>query len=283
MKLREPVRLRKNESDAEGEARHMRKLRVVMAFVLAAALVVGVVGCSGLVEDLIDDFDDDVDDDFDDNGNGGIGLRIMPQQWQALTAQEQADGSFQVHARPLMAAGGAPFSDYTWTLASGSNFPPGTTVTPTTGVFSGSGNGLVAGETYHFQMVVTDGTTTASSDFQLTPLAAGGIPPTAVFQQWMGVPTIQLPDANADEPYGASLAVLAGTPPYSWFEDASYAGRGDFDLSGLVIDEVSGIVRGTLMHSAAGKTLRFRIVVRDHTGATAVTEPGGPVYEIVVR
>lgn len=253
----------------------MRKMYVAMTFILSAALVVGLAGCGGLVEDLIDD--------IDDNGNGGIALRIMPQQWQTLTAQEQADGSFQVHARPLLAAGGAPLSGYTWALASGSSFPPGTTVSPLTGVFHGNGNGLVAGNTYPFEMQVTDGSSTVRGTFQLTALPAGDIPPSMVFQQWMGVPTIRLPDANADQPYGASLAVLAGTPPYSWFEDASYADRGDFHLSGLVIDQARGIVRGTLMHSAAGKTLRFRIVVKDHTGATAVTEPGRPVYEIVVK
>jgi hypothetical protein len=248
-----------------------------MTFTLSAALVVGLVGCSGLIDDLIDDIDDDIDD------NGGIALRILP--GQALTAQQQADGSFQVHAQPLRAAGGAPFSGYTWACASGSNFPPGTTVAPLTGVFSGGGNGLVAGNTYQFEMQVSDGTSTARTNFTLTVagIPVGGIPPFMVFQQWMGVPTIQLPDAKADQPYGASLAVLAGTPPYSWFEDASYAGRGDFNLSGLVIDQASGIVRGTLMHSAAGKTLRFRIVVKDHTGETAVTEPGRPVYEIVVQ
>ena len=44
-----------------------------------------------------------------------------------------------------------------------------------------------------------------------------------------------------------------------------------------------GIVRGTPMNSASGKTLRFKLVVRDSTGATAATDGIGPTYQIVVQ
>jgi len=68
--------------------------------------------------------------------------------------------------------------------------------------------------------------------------------------------------------------------PYSWSEDASYSERGDFDLSGLTIDQSSGIVRGTLFNSSSGKTLKFKVIVKDSTGATALF---GPVYTITVK
>ncbi len=248
----------------------MRRTYASLVLVAALSALLVVAGCGGV-------------GGVGGGASAGIPLRII--SGQTLTAQEQADGSFQVHAEPLLAAGGAPLSGYTWTLASGSSFPPGTTVDPLTGVFHGNGQGLEAGRTYPFEMQVSDGTTTVRGTFQLTvaPVPPSGIPPFAVFQQAMGVPTVELPDAKADQPYAASLYVFAGTPPYSWFEDTSYEGRGNFDLSGLVIDQARGIVRGTVMHSAAGKTLRFRIVVKDHTGETAATEPGRPVYEIVVR
>ncbi|MEA3402691.1 MAG: Ig domain-containing protein [Armatimonadota bacterium] len=217
-------------------------------------------------------------------GNGKVStLRVVP--GQTVRAQELEDGSFVVTSQPLLATGGSPLSGYTWTLASGSAFPPGTTVTAPTGVFHGSGKGLIAGKTYSFNMQVSDGTHTATGtiNLEVEPAPTDGIVPFTVFQQPMGIPVIRLPNAQANRPYGASLQVYSGVPPYSWFEDTSYAGRTAFELSGLTIDMARGVVRGTVMNSAAGKTLRFRIVVKDSTGETAATEPGRPVYEIVVE
>jgi len=102
----------------------------------------------------------------------------------------------------------------------------------------------------------------------------------------MNVDSFALDDAHANKPYGASLFAMGGTPPYNWREDASYSGRGDFDLSGLTIDQSSGIVRGTLFNSASGKTLKFRVVVQDAAGDTDVNSRYGvdwTVYTITVR
>ncbi|MGA8849072.1 MAG: Ig domain-containing protein [Dehalococcoidia bacterium] len=138
-------------------------------------------------------------------------------------------------------------------------------------------------------MEVSDGTSTAtrSVTFVVTTASSApsdGIPmpgcPEALFQQWQGVPSFALDDANANKPYGASLFVMGGIPPYSWSEDTSYSGRGDFDLSGLTIDQSSGIVRGTPFDSASGKTLKFRVIVKDSAGDTAIS---GPVYTITVK
>lgn len=218
-----------------------------------------------------------------DDGGAVSSLRVL--SGQVLAAQELQDGSVRVTPEPLLAAGGAPFSGYTWTIASGSAFPPGTSVAALTGVFNGSGNGLVGGRNYTFNVQVSDGTRTATGTItlQVADLAPGEIPPLAVLQQPMGVPVINLPAARANQPYGASLQVLGGDPPYTWLEDTTYAGRGDFQLSGLTIDMARGIVRGTPMNSASGKTLRFKLVVRDSTGATAATDGIGPTYQIVVQ
>lgn len=244
--------------------------RVGLAGLLTGVLVVALalVGCGG--------------SDDDDGGGGGSNLQVVP--GQVVRAQQMPDGSFTVIAQPLLATGGSPFSGYTWRLVSGSSFPPGTTVNFLTGVFSGSGNGLTAGRTYEFDMAVGDGTSIATGTITLEvrPVPENGIVPIPEFQQPMGVPNLRLPDAQANRPYGASLRVLGGVPPYSWFEDETYDGRGAFGLSGLKIDMARGIVRGTVMNSAAGKTLRFRIVVRDSTGEIALTD-GGPIYEIVVQ
>lgn len=210
-------------------------------------------------------------------------LRVPPNQM--VQAQQLADGSFSVCPQALIAIGGAPLSGYTWSLPTGSAYPPGTTVSALTGVFHGSGNGLEAGRDYLFDVRVSDGTRSASGTIRLrvARYPDDGIVGLPVFQQPMGVPVIRLQDGRANSPYGASLHVSGGTPPYSWFEDAGYAGRGDFALSGLTIDMARGVVRGTIMNSAAGKTLRFRITVRDNTDAIAATDGVGPVYEIRVQ
>lgn len=244
-------------------------LRLYSAVLLSAVLVTGIFlsGCGGTSTD---------------DGGGVSNLRVLP--GQIVRGQELQDGSIWITPQSLLAAGGSPFSGYNWSIASGSAFPPGTTVTVPTGVFNGSGNGLVAGQNYSFQMQVSDGSRTATGTItlQVEALPAGGIPPLITFQQPMGIPVINLPTARANAPYGASLWVYGGQPPYSWFEDATYAGRGDFALSGLTIDMARGIVRGTPMNSASGKTLRFKLVVRDNTGATAATDGVGPVYQITV-
>ena len=221
--------------------------------------------------------------DGSDTQGGSVSNLRVPNQM--VHAQQMADGSFTVTPQTLIATGGAPFSGYNWTLPSGSTYPPGTSVSVPTGVFHGSGNGLVAGNTYTFTVQVSDGTrsATGSVSLQVTPYSADGLIALPVFQQPLGVPVIRLPDARANSPYGASLHVKSGVPPYTWTEDASFAGRGDFGLSGLTIDMARSVVRGTVMNSAAGKTLRFMIVVRDSTGAIAATEGNRPVYEIRVQ
>lgn len=218
-----------------------------------------------------------------DNGGGVSTLRVLSDQ--IVRAQELSDGSFSVTAQPLLATGGSPLSGYTWSLAAGSSYPPGTTVAALTGVFDGSGNGLTPGRTYPFTVQVSDGSRTATGTINLavSALPSGGIPPITVFQQPMGVPIIRLPIARTNQPYGASLQVYGGDAPYSWLEDDTYAGRGDFALSGLRIDMARGIVRGTVMNSARGKTLRFRLVVRDNNDDIAATDGMGPTYEIVVQ
>lgn len=238
---------------------------VLLCVVLSVALVV--TGCGG---------------GGADGGGGGSNLRVLANQ--VVQAQQLNDGSFEVTSQPLLAAGGSPLSGYTWSLASGSAYPPGTTVSALTGVFGGSGAGLAPGQ-YDFGMVVSDGSSTASGVITLvvSPLPTNGIPPILVFQQPMGVPVIRLPNATANEPYGASLQVIGGVPPYTWLEDPSYVGPEDFGLSGLRIDQARGIVRGTPFNSAAGKTLRFKLIVTDNEGETAATDGVGPVYEILVQ
>jgi len=180
-----------------------------------------------------------------------------------------------------MAAGGSPFSGYTWSKPTGVLFPPlGTTVDFLTGVFKGTGGTLSEGPHPPFTMEVSDGTSTATGNFILNVTTAS-VCPWALLQQYPISP-FALDDAVADKPYGASLFAMGGVPPYWWREDTSYNGRGDFALSGLTIDWSRGVVRGTPSSSSAGKTLKFRVIVRDNAGDTS-DGPDGPVYTITVK
>jgi hypothetical protein len=236
----------------------------------AVVIVVGVSGCGGLTSTI------------EDGGNGGGGtgsgnLRVLP--YQSVRATVSGTGEVVVWPQTLLAEGGSPLSGYTWTVAPGNTLPVGTNVNVLTGVFWGSGAGLTPG-TYPFTMQVSDASTTATGTITLVVEQHGDIVPFPEFQQRIDTAEIPLMDARAGHPYGASLYVLGGQPPYSWAEDTSYPGRTDFDLSGLTIDATRGVVRGTPMSSAAGKTLRFRVVVHDSAGDTAI---GEPVYTIAVQ
>lgn len=234
--------------------------------IVVMAVVVGLTGCSGLTT---------IDVNGGDTGSGT--LMVLPNQTVHASIDAGGRGTF-VDAQTLLACGGSPLSGYTWTIAPGSTFPPGTTVAPLTGVFSGSGEGLTPGQ-YTFKMQVSDGSTTATGNITLV-VQEYEIAPSAVLQQWPDIMERPLVDGRAGHPYGASLFVMGGEPPYTWAEDTSYAGRADFDASGLVIDAARGVVRGTINSSAAGKTLRFRVVVKDSAGDTAVYSP---VYTITVH
>jgi hypothetical protein len=144
-----------------------------------------------------------------------------------------------VNAQPLLAYGGAPLSGYTWTLAPGSTFPPGTTVVPLTGVFKGSGGTVVPG-TYFFDMVVSDGSRTATRTFQFNVETASGgsLCGKALFQQSV-LSSINLPHAKAGRPYGCSLMVWGGTPPYTWS-----LGPGESLPGGLVVVGAGRVVAG---------------------------------------
>ena len=90
--------------------------------------------------------------------------------------------------------------------------------------------------------------------------------------------SFQLPNAEAGQPYGATLYAVGGKPPYQWSLDPEYST--DFALTGLWLDPSKGLIRGTISDSMAGKTIRFAVIVKDSTGQTAL---GKPIYEIHVE
>lgn len=187
---------------------------------------------------------------------------------------------YRVWPESLIAYGGQPLSGYTWTVATGSVMPAGTIVDALTGVFHSSGGQILPGR-HKFDMTVSDGSTTATATYVFVVdtydmTASGSIPmpvPVPEFQQPQ-VPYIYLPDAITGHGYGASLwAYGVSELPWSWYLDS-----GELP-PGLVVDQVTGVVRGTPFSSAAGKTYQFTVKVVDRNGNVAIP---GPTYVINV-
>jgi hypothetical protein len=214
--------------------------------------------------------------------NAGSELRVLTSatgQNQTISANIDNSGYVNFNPQQLMADGGSPLHSYTWSLESSPTPPSGVSITSLTGVVTrpgNSGTGLSVGKKT-FKVKVSDGSSTAtgSVDLVITGYTPG---PLAVLQQ-LGSP-FTLVDGVANKPYGASLYVTGGTPPYSWSLDASYAGSADLTAAGLLVDASAGIVRGTIMNSASGKTIRFKVIVTDNAGETAI---GSTVYTIKVK
>jgi hypothetical protein len=168
-----------------------------------------------------------------------------------------------VTAIKLQARGGSPISGYTWTLSGGSTFPTGTTVESLTGIFKGTSANVIPGR-YNFSMTVSDGSRTATGNYELIVETGNGDPfgtgtpcGVGIFQQPSN-PTINLPAATEGRYYGATLELVVGNAgtPLVWSVVAGQL------PPGLVLDQANGIVRGTPFSSAAGSTYRFRVAVR---------------------
>lgn len=205
-------------------------------------------------------------------------LRILKSQ--VISANIDNAGYTNFNAQTILADGGNPFNNYSWSLDLSSNPPSGVTIA--NGVINRIGTsstGLHVGTTT-FKVIVNDGSIskTETIDLRITNYTPG---PAAVFQQW---PTsgFQLKDAEANKAYGASLFAMGGTPPYSWKLDNSYPGNADLTAAGLTIYATSGIVSGTPANSASGKTINFKVIVTDKNGAGQVAVYS-PVYTIKVN
>jgi len=210
-------------------------------------------------------------------GQTGAKLRIFPHQTVFGYIDSHSNQTY-VLPQTLLAVGGDPHNGYSWSCSS---YPAGVTVTAGTGVFKSTGGSLLEGE-HQFTMTVSDGTSEASAVVTLTVDKMYPIPAADV--QQMNVASFALDEAAANKPYGASVFAQGGTPPYTFTEDINYSDRTDFDASGLVLDANDGIIRGTVDPTASGKTLKFRVYVRDATGQTEGGNSGiDPVYSIPVK
>lgn len=184
----------------------------------------------------------------------------------------------------LLAEGGEPLHGYTWSLASGEQFPTGTTVDPLTGVFRGTTpNPARVGGTFKLRVSAGSNQATSPTYRVVASNWGSGPAPWPILQQWgpnVDPSATELAEATVNKRYGASLFVTGGYPPYRWYEDLSYPGRTDLSSVGLSVHQTNGVVIGTPPASASGTTVRFRVIVTDAAGDTAVYQP---VYTIRVR
>lgn len=226
---------------------------------------------------------EDKDDSTNSTSNSSLRILKSPTgQHQTLSADISSDGVVNFNPQTILADGGSPLHNYTWSIENGTGAPSGITIEPLTGVInrlSKSSVGLSEGLTT-FKVKVSDGSATRveSIDLRVTKSPAGSPSPLAILQQLSS--PFQLKNGEANKPYGASLFCMGGTPPYRWRLDESYAGSADLTNAGLKVEANGGIVTGTIMNSAAGKTIKFKVVVTDNVGDVAVYSP---VYTIVVQ
>jgi hypothetical protein len=212
-------------------------------------------------------------------GNGGS-LSLCPPSPQTIVACPNRPG-FQtgaVAATNLLVGGGAPSSGYTW---SSSNLPPGLVLNAATGVISGNGNPASippANSTIDIPITVTDGTQTIPAPPGTVTFSVQDYPPgntnicgLPIFQVFAGpIPLYAQPGA----PYGVTLSVVGGTPPYTWT-----LAKNSVLPAGLVLGPSTGVVHGTASQSQAGQTFNFSITVTDSTNGSAYVS--GP-YSITV-
>ncbi len=221
-------------------------------------------------------------DSDSDSNNGNSTLRILKSptgQYQTLSANIDENGYTNFNAQSVLADGGSPLHNYTWSLDMSSNPPSGVTIEPLTGVINRLGHsstGLSVG-TSSFKVTVSDGNATRSEFVTLN--VTGYTPGMAAILQQLST-NFQLVDGEANKPYGATLFVTGGTPPYKWHLDNTYAGSADLTAAGLTVEANGGIVTGTIMNSAAGKTINFKVTVTDSNNDVAVFSP---VYTIKVK
>lgn len=202
-------------------------------------------------------------------GESGSELRILP--GQVISANIDAKGTLYVAPQMIMAEGGNPFHSYDWSLDLGSNPPSGVSIGALSGIITRentSAAGFSAG-TRSFTLKVSDGSQVKSGNVSFH-VTSYDVHPQAVLQQ-LPVGEYQLMSATTDKPYCASLFIMGGTPPYMWAVDPDYSQA--FSAAGLTLDPIYGLVKGTMTSANAGKTISFKVVVRDSKMNTAVYEP----------
>jgi len=213
--------------------------------------------------------------------HSGVPLGMTSGQ-NALAAVDTNAGKYSyVEAYQFEAWGGSPQSGYTWTVSTGSTLPlAGLSLAPLTGVLTGTPPSGTAPGDYPFSITVSDGSSTYSSMVYVhvvtcnsdigqgmsdsSNCSGGGYPPPLMEDGGVNL-TAFLPNApKPGEPFGISLWVSGGVPPYQ-----NWTVTGGSVPPGLTLDQDRGVLWGTPFSSASGTTYSFSVSVSDSAGDTA--------------
>jgi hypothetical protein len=176
-----------------------------------------------------------------------LSLTVTATSSLTVTTTSLPDGTQNVSYSATLAAGGGT-APYTWSIISGT-LPAGLTLTPNTGVISGTPT--VSG-TSNFTVQVTDSNSLTATKSLSLAVVASTPPPT--------VTTTSLPSGTQNVSYSITLAATGGTAPYTWSIISGTL------PAGLALAANTGVISGTPTGSG---TSNFTVQVTDANSLTA--------------
>jgi len=160
----------------------------------------------------------------------------------SITTASLANGTVGIaYSQTIAAAGGVP--PYAWSIVAGSP-PPGTTLSPSSGVLSGT---PTSSGSFTFTVQVNDSASNSSTKAFTVVIASGVVITSAP----------ALPNGSVGTAYSQTLVATGGTPPYSWIMTSG-------GLPAGLILSAAGVISGT---PGGAVTASFTIQVTDSTGA----------------
>jgi hypothetical protein len=180
----------------------------------------------------------------------------------------------------VLVGGGQPLSGYTFSVKSGTTLPPGIFLMPLTGILTATNSNPAlppAGQSKKIQITASDGSKSASGTVTLV-MQNSSVCGCAIFSGGTAI----LPPARANRPYALTLAVFGPNsyrvlrPNYTW-----KLATGSKLPPGLVIDQARGVLRGTPLSSAIGKTYNFYVNITENITKQKAYVPGPYILHVV--